>query len=198
MKIRHHVVIGASVAIPISAWSIPGAVTFFLSSIVIDLDHFLFYWFREKEVSLNLRKFLSDYRKWSYYGPRVQIFHNYELVIFLGAIASIYKGILLCLFAGVLLHLICDQAESYYRFRYMRVKTLVGDILSYKGYLQARSQGREKEYMINRRDSWRNHLRSSLSKEQFKKTENQCGISEIYPEMSTDKSCDGGAWKRLL
>lgn len=198
MKIRDHAVTGVSVAIPVSIWSIPWAAALFLSSVAIDLDHFLFYWFQEKEVSLNLRQFLSDYRKWDYYGPRVQIFHNYEFVVFLGAIAFIYKGVLLWFFAGVFLHLICDQAESYYRFRYMRVKTFVGDILRYKEYLNAKRQGREKEYMVNRRDSWRNHLRTSLSKEQFKKTESQCGISEIYSEMPMDKLCDGEAWKRLL
>lgn len=155
---------GVSAAIPVSLWSIPWASALFLSSVLIDLDHFLFYWFQEKEVSINVRQFLSDYRKWNYYGPRVQIFHNYEFVVFMGAIAFIYKGILLWSFAGVLLHLIYDQGESYYRFRYMRVKTLVGDVLRYKEYLDARRQGKEKEYMVNRRDSWRNHLRKSLSK----------------------------------
>jgi hypothetical protein len=189
---------GISVAIPVSIWSIPWAAAFFLSSMAIDLDHFLSYWFKEKAVSLNLRQFLSNYLKWDYYGPRVQIFHNYEFLVLVGAGAFQYKGIFLWVFAGVFLHLICDQAESYYRFRYMRVKTFVGDILRYKEYLNAKRQGREKEYMVKRRDSWRNHLRTSLSKEQFKKTENQCGIWEIYPEMPIDKLCDGEAWKRLL
>jgi len=189
---------GISVAIPVSLWSIPWAGAFFLSSVVIDVDHLLSYWFKEKKVSLGLREILSDYMKWDYYGPRVQVFHNYEFLVLVGTGAFQYKGILLWVFAGVFLHLICDQAESYYRFRYLRVKTFVGDILRYKEYLTAKRQDRVKEYMINRRDSWLNHLRTSLSKEQFKKTESQCGISEIYPEMPIDKLCDGEAWKRLL
>lgn len=198
MKIRHHAVIGASVAIPISAWSIPGAVTFFLSSIVIDLDHFFFYWFQEREVLFHPQKFLSAYRKWSYYGPRIHIFHNCELVVILGAISWIYGGMTLYLFAGILMHLTCDQLESYHRFRYMRVKTLIGDVLRYKRYLRVRHEGGEKEYMIDRRDTWWNHLKRGLSKEQFRKTEHQCGILDIYPETPINKAGDGGSWKRLV
>lgn len=198
MRVTHHAFIGASVAIPLSVWSIPGAVTFLFSSIVIDLDHFLFYWFQERKVLFHPGKFLSAYRKWSYYGPRIHIFHNYEFVVLLGACAWIYAGMSLYLFAGILMHLICDQLESYHRFRYMRVRTLIGDVLRYKGYLRVRHKGGEKEYMINRRDTWWNHLRIGLSREQFKKTERQCGIFDIYPESPINKADDTGSWKWLV
>ena len=80
----------------------------------------------------------------------------------------------------------------------MRVRTFVGDILRYRKYLQARRRSLEQEYMIERRDSWWNHLRSSLSKERFSKNEQHCGILEIYPEIPINKSIDGSTWRGLL
>jgi len=80
----------------------------------------------------------------------------------------------------------------------MRVRTLIGDTIRYQGYLRARRQGDEEEYMIDRRDTWWNHLRSSLSKERFREAENTCGILKIYPEMPINNSGNRGIWKKFL
>jgi len=80
----------------------------------------------------------------------------------------------------------------------MRVKTLIGDVLRYKRYLRVRHEGGEKEYMIARRDTWWNHLKRGLSKEQFRKTKHQCGILNIYSETPINKAGNGGSWKRLV
>lgn len=80
----------------------------------------------------------------------------------------------------------------------MRVRAFVGDILRYRAYLQARRKSKEQEYMIERRDSWWNHLKSSLSEERFRENERQCGILEIYPDIPINKSIDNSTWKGLL
>jgi len=198
LRITHHTAIGALAAIPVYDWSITGAVALFLASVVIDVDHFIFYIFHEKNFSISVRKFLSVYRGWSYYGPRIHVLHNYELVALLGVLAWIYRGVLVYLFVGAFLHLVCDQMDSYRMFRYMRVGTLIGDTVRYQGYLRARRQGDEKEYMIDRRDTWWNHLRSSLSKERFREAENTCGILKIYPEMPINNSGNRGIWEKFL
>jgi hypothetical protein len=198
LKIAQHTVVGAWAAIPAYHWSITGAVGLFLASVVIDVDHFIFFLFRERNFSVSVRRFFSVYRRWSYYGPRIHILHNYELVVLLGALAWIYGGVLVYLFVGVLLHLMCDQADSYWMFRHMRVRTLLGDIIRYRGYVRASLRGDEKEYMIDRRDTWWSHLRNRLSKERFRKAENTCGILNIYPEIPINKSSNGGTWERLL
>ena len=190
--------IGTLISIPLSSSSMIGASAFFISSVAIDMDHFIFYWFHQRAFFLYPRKFLLAYEKWSYFGPRVHIFHNYEMVLLLVAIAWIYGGLSWYWFAGALVHLICDQAESYKKFRFMRVRTFVGDILRYREYLHASRQSLEQEYMISRRDSWWNHLKTSLSDEQFIRNERHCGIFEIYPEIPIDKSNHSGTWKGLL
>ena len=198
MKIAHHAVIGAVAALPLVKWSLPGAIGFWVTSILPDLDHFIFYCLHEKRIYFSLRKFKSRYKNWDYFGPRVHVFHNYELLT-LSLIIAVQTGSLgLYLFGGLLLHLVCDQVDTYRLFRYLRVKSLIGDILRYRKYVRACQAGREQEFMIFRRDSWCNHLHSKLSSCQLNVIKCKCDILGIYPEQPISTVADSSEWQKIF
>jgi hypothetical protein len=198
LKITHHAVVGAVAALPLMKWSLPGAIGFWTTSILPDLDHFIFYCLHEKRIYFSLRKFLSAYKKWNYFGPRIHIFHNYEILLLGLIIAWLMDGLAVYLYGGLLFHLICDQVDTYRLFRYLRVKSLIGDLLRYRKYVRACEAGREQEFMIFRRDSWWNHLRCKLAPDRLEAAKRKCEILNIYPEQPIDAACDGGMWQKIF
>lgn len=198
MKIAHHAFIGAFSALPLVKWSLSGAICFWATSMLPDIDHFIFYFLHEKRTCFSLRKFISAYKNWGYFGPRIHILHNYELLI-LGLIVALQTGDLgFYLYGGLLLHLACDQVDTYRLFRYLRVKSLIGDILRYREYARARQAGRELEFMIIRRDSWWNHLHSKLSPDQLNEAKCKCDILRIYPEQPIGTAGDSSVWQKIF
>lgn len=198
MKIAHHAVIGAAAALPIVKWSLPGAIGFWAISILPDIDHFIFYCLHEKKACFSLRKFITAYKNWDYFGPRIHIFHNYELLILGLIICSMTGGLVIYLYGGLLLHLICDQVDTYRLFRYLRVKSLTGDILRYREYVRACQADREQEFMIFRRDSWWNHLHSKLSPDQLEATKSKCDILRLYSEQPKCAAADSSEWQKIF
>jgi hypothetical protein len=198
LKIAHHAVIGAVVALPLVKLSLPGAICFWATSILPDIDHFIFYCLHEKRTWFLLRKFLSAYKNWDYFGPRIHIFHNYELLIFGLIIAGQTGGLVFYCYGGLLLHLVCDQVDTYRLFRYLRVKSFIGDILRYREYVRACHAGREQEFMIFRRDSWWNHLHSKLAPDQLNAAKCKCDILGIYPEQPRNTAVDSSVWQKIF
>ncbi len=190
--------IGAAVALPILFFSTAGSISFFAASVLTDVDHLVFYAFQKKGFHFSFRKILFDYKKWDYFGPRIHFLHNYEAILISGAFSWYEPGITLYIFAGLFLHLICDQLDTYLNFRHLRVRSLIGDIFRFKKYIRALHIGQEKEYLTARRDSWRNHLESRLSPEQLKDATEKCEILNSYPEIAIRKGIDHREWKTVF
>jgi hypothetical protein len=183
LRISHHVVIGAVVALPLAKWSLPGAIGFWVTSILPDIDHFIFYCLHEKRTCYSLQKILSVYKNWGYFGPRIHIFHNYEWLILGLIIASQTGGFGFYLYGGLVLHLVCDQVDTYRLFRYLRVKSLIGDILRYREYVRAR-------------DSWWNHLHNKLPPDELNAAKCICDIFSTYPEQPINTAADSSMWQK--
>lgn len=198
MKIFQHAVIGTAAAVPILFFSASGSVLFFAATVLTDIDHLVFYAFQKSRRHSSLRTILFGYEKWEYFGPRIHVLHNYEALILSGAFYLYETRVALCLFAGLCLHLICDQVDTYLKFRYLRVRSLIGDILRFRKYIRAVDTGQEKQYMIARRDSWRRHLESKLSPEQLEDVSGTCEILNIYPEIAVQKEIDHSEWKKVF
>jgi hypothetical protein len=198
LKVFQHAVIGTAVALPIMFFSAAGSVFFFAATVLADIDHLIFYAFQRSKGHSSFRTVLFGYEKWDYFGPRIHVLHNYEALILSGAFSLYETGVSLYLFAGLCLHLICDQVDTYSKFRYLRVKTLIGDILRFRKYIRAVNTGQEKQYLIARRDSWRRHLESRLSPEQLEDVSSSCDILNIYPEIAIHKEIDHNEWKKVF
>lgn len=199
MRIAHHAALGAMVALPLAGRSPWGAAILFLSSVLIDIDHLVFYAFHERRLSFSDLKFLSAFSNWSYYGPRIMSFHNYETALLLGVCAWIVGGLFVFLFVGVLIHLVLDQMDGYVTFRHFRIKSIVGDIFRYREYMHALEQGKEKEFMVARRDSWWNHLRAHVPAEsRLAASREKCGILSLYSDIPVNSLQDFGEWRRIF
>lgn len=173
------------------------AVIFFISSFIIDIDHYIFYSVQNRSYSLNVFMVTRDYKKWSYYGPRIMILHNYEFILLCFFIAYLYGGVFWYIAAGCLFHLSCDQIDTWVKFKIIRVRTLTYDVIRYNQYRKAKKQHLEKEYMIKMRDSWINHLKQKFSDEKFNQYVKKCGITSLYPEIPVKKSTNN-YWKSIL
>ena len=194
MKVNQHAAAGGAVAIILSRISVSGALVFWFSSVFIDMDHLLFYAAHEKKNAATSLKNVYAYRQWDYYGPRVHLFHNYETLVTLGYLAWVLGGGMLYLFLGVFFHLICDQAQTYWMYRFFRVRSLFGDIFRYAQYLKAKRRGRGREFIISWRDSWWGHLKRSLPNDLFNKRACTSSIFDLYPEVPIDKDAEAGSW----
>ena len=199
VKIIQHATIGCILALPVSAWSFSGALGFIAASILVDVDHFIFYSFQTRRLPWPGLEMESAYQRWSYYGPRVLVLHNYEALLFSGIVAAAFGGFSAYVFAGFLLHLLLDQVSGYALFRYLRVKTLTGDVLRYLRYLEASRSGREREYMLARRDSWQNHLCSLIpDRAKLESVLGTCGILSLFPDVPIDPAQKSAEWRALL
>jgi len=117
---------------------------FFLSSILIDVDHYLYYVFEKKRFSLKsaynwyvLEKSrfhnlsLEEKKKHRYF---IFIFHSLELLIIL-FIASLYIPILFFITLGFSIHLIEDMLVAI-RYKYLNRKLF----LTYSTYLHTKNK----------------------------------------------------------
>lgn len=117
MQYKHHTLFGLVFAFVI--WILFPQVNFlsaliiFFSSVLIDIDHFLFYVFKEKDTSLSLRKAVDWFLKQTKSPkPFSTIFHSVEFLLIL-AILSFYSKIVFFIFLGFVFHLITDIVFLY-------------------------------------------------------------------------------------
>ncbi len=197
MRVSQHTAIGMTAALPLLFVSPTGAGLQLAVTVLIDIDHLLFYLWHEKKLPAAAPGgFIRQYGQWQYFGPRVHLFHNYETLAGATLLACLTGHILaFCLLAGIGLHLACDQWADYHAFKFLRIKSFWGDLLRYGQYRAAKKAGREKEYMLHRRDTWHRHLSLNLLPEKKQAALHRCGILALYPEIAIDPNRDAGAWK---
>ncbi len=198
MKLLPHATAGAILSVPVFVWSPSGALIAFLSTTLIDIDHLLFYSLHTGRIPLAPPGPVSAYKKWSYFGPRVQLLHNYETLLVISALAWFYGGLFVYAFLGIAIHLIMDQAEGYSRYRFFRIRSLAGDFFRYRSYRKALRAGSEKEYLVAWRDDWLGHLRHVFGEEKGSEIGEKCGIFNTYKETGIDMSKTGATWRDLL
>lgn len=198
MKLSTHIFTAAAISIPILYQSMYGASVFFLSAVMIDIDHYIFFSIHNRIYSLNIFMVIRSYKKWSYYGPRVMFFHNYELIILCAVIAYSYGDIYWYMVAGCIFHLSCDQIGTWINFKFMRIRTLTFDLIRYIEYRTAKKKHLEKKYMIEMRDSWISHLKHNLSEQKFNNSIDKCRIFHLYPEVPIKESTNTRYWSNFL
>ncbi len=87
----------------------------FLSSILIDFDHYMFGAIRNK--TLNLKKLYFWHKSLGRtHKPIMHIFHSIEFIIFIGVL-SFYYNIFLFIFIGMLFHSSLDLIEIIYNHK---------------------------------------------------------------------------------
>jgi len=140
---RYHFLIGAIVSIFL--WLFIELITplvaliIFLSSILIDFDHYLYFVIRDKDLSLNKANnwFLEKRKlqenetlvKQKRYRAAILIFHNLESLIILFLLTYINK-IFLWILIGFIIHMLTDYLEiSTKSFRNTKI-SLICDIIS--------------------------------------------------------------------
>lgn len=124
---KHHIIFGAIIAILIylifPQITILNATIIFLASVLIDFDHYLYYFFTRKTLNLKTAfnwfsqkskalKKLSKQEKAEYQYP-IMIFHGIEfwlLLILLSFLNDLFFFILL----GIAIHIILDFIEIFY------------------------------------------------------------------------------------
>jgi hypothetical protein len=108
---RHHIIFGAALLVFTETVTLFQAFIAFLSSFLVDVDHYLIYVFRTKNLSFKKAYgfFVESTNKIYYRGYRCPlfIFHTIEFLIII-AVLSIYFKIFLFVIAGVLLHWALD------------------------------------------------------------------------------------------
>jgi len=113
----------------------------FLSSILIDIDHYFFYVYEKR--GFNLRKaydyFIEHKKKWEEFGkstnynlpPAFFIFHGLEVLLLLFALSFFFKP-LYFVFIGFSFHIFLDLIEqAVYSSKYQKISA-VNDFLNYK------------------------------------------------------------------
>ena len=129
---RYHILLGLLFSLTIYLLfpiTIIQASLLFLSSFLIDVDHYLFYIWRKKDFSLKnaynyhiqLGKINPKNKK-----PAMMIFHTAEFIILL-AILSYFIPILTFILIGLLFHLILDMfhhltSKEYFLIKYLIIK----------------------------------------------------------------------------
>ena len=91
-----------------------GALIIFLSSFLIDVDHYLYYIIIKKDFSLkNAYNYHLDIRNNNKKG-KIRLFHTAEFLIVLLILSFFYKP-LLFVFIGFIFHLLFDVIDEYHR-----------------------------------------------------------------------------------
>jgi len=114
----------------------------FLSSFLIDVDHYFYYVFRRKNFNLikaikwfgaKRKKFkkLSSLEKRKYVGG-FNCFHGLETLIILGFLGFSVSKYFYFILIGAGLHLILDYIEIFYNFHYPLKISLIYDFFKFK------------------------------------------------------------------
>jgi hypothetical protein len=117
----YHGILGAAISIilllafPQIGWL--GASIIFLSSILLDFDHYLYYAIKKRDLSLKrayayfirLRRYGIDNEDYAYKRP-ILIFHGIEFCIIL-LLLSIFSKFFLWVFIGFMIHMLLDYLE---------------------------------------------------------------------------------------
>ncbi len=94
-----------------------GAAIIFLSSVFIDVDHYLTYVFRKKDFNLKKAFRWHDNNRGRH--KIMHFLHSFEFLLVLG-ILSIYKNFLLYIFTGFIFHNTLDIIDMHARRMYNR------------------------------------------------------------------------------
>ena len=149
---KYHIILGAIFSIiiyfifPISIFQ---ATIIFLASFLIDIDHYLVYVYKKKDINpLNSVKYffkirskylkLSKKQREQYKKPHF-IFHGIETILLL-YLLSLVNGIFLFILIGVIFHLILDYLEIiYYDFDFYDKASQI--------YLYYKNKGKRKSFL---------------------------------------------------
>ncbi len=107
----------ATILYPIYKWIV---VFLFVGGILVDSDHVLWYWFKNKKFSpTKTFKYCTDIEKNSdikEYKSTIMIFHTWDALL-ISFIIALFSNIFLMIFIGLAVHLICDFLYSYRLFK---------------------------------------------------------------------------------
>lgn len=115
MLIKNHIELGILLSVAVFYDDLYSAVLFFLSSVLIDVDHFFAYWYYANNFSFDYFKI----KNWCLTrGARMDIFLAFHNVWFLAmlVILSGEFGFARLILFGVLFHYFCDIVYDYYCF----------------------------------------------------------------------------------
>ena len=123
---KTHIILGAifsAIILLIFQITIIESILIFLASFLIDVDHYLFYVFREKNYSLK--------KAYTWHGameknhrPIMHIFHSIEFLILLGILSFFWKDFLFILI-GILFHSALDIGSMLYDKNFAREMSLL-------------------------------------------------------------------------
>ena len=115
MLIREHCWIGLLITIAVFNHNFYYGLLFFLSLVIIDIDHIISYWYYTSNFSLNYFKI----KRWCLYrGGRMNvflIFHNLWFLLLLTTLATL-NSLFWFIILGVLTHYILDIIWDAYKF----------------------------------------------------------------------------------
>jgi hypothetical protein len=145
MRPKHHILIGFIVSIILYFFfsiGFLGATLIFLSSVLIDFDHYLYYIFRTKNFDLKkayywyiekekeLKKYSKEERKKIYYA--FYIFHGLEWVLIFVLLGYFLWNLFYFIAAGMFLHLLTDWTENIiHRKRIFKI-SIIADLIERK------------------------------------------------------------------
>ena len=146
MRPNVHIIFGIFFAFLIyfifSQISLIGLLIIFFSSVLIDVDHYFYYFIRTKNLNLtkcyswydaHLRKILSlpmSGRKKAYTG--FYLFHGIEWLTILFLLSKFVFPNFIFLFIGFLLHWIIDAPHEYYIKRTLHKSSLIYNYMQWK------------------------------------------------------------------
>jgi len=116
---KHHAIFGFLITIALIyllKLSLLAGIIIFLASILIDVDHYLYYVFKKKDLSLSraykyFLKLRQDRRKNKIFRPMFLLFHGVESFIILGILALLGFKLFLWILIGFIIHLFLDLMD---------------------------------------------------------------------------------------
>ncbi len=109
---------------------LPGFLIIFASSVLIDVDHYIYYVFTKKDLSL--KKAYYFFLKKPLINPAMYFLHGVEVLLILFLLGIFVNKVFLFIFIGFSFHLFLDVLEQiYYGFRVAKV-SLIWDLLRLK------------------------------------------------------------------
>jgi len=108
---KYHILLGFTLSILLYSFSLitlPQATLIFLSSFLIDIDHYLFYVKKKKDYNLkNAVIWFKETLFLKKHKPMLVVFHTIEFIVLI-AILSLYFKALIFILIGLLFHSITD------------------------------------------------------------------------------------------
>ncbi len=115
--------------------SLSGFLIIFFSSFLIDVDHYLYYFFIKKDSNLkNAYRYFFEKRKKGLSSikfiknkpnPRMYLLHGLEILIIIFILGNFINKIFLFIFIGFAFHLLLDLIEQiYYGFRIAKISLI--------------------------------------------------------------------------